>query len=96
MDNEKNLNVLIEEFTNDHPVIVTELNDRLEKFNGVLKDFVYENRSEFVSDSLENTYKNIKVFSEVATSQYMTELAEVVNQLTGDSTVMNESIDNYL
>ena len=97
MANQEDMGVIVEDFIAKNPEIISEIETRLENFRGLLKTFVYENQGEFISDSLENTYKNIRTFAEVASAQYMTELSEVGSRISDElSGEINESINNYL
>ncbi len=46
------------------------------EFKDILKNFVLSNPQEFIGENIEQTVKNIGVFTEVATAQYITEISD--------------------
>ncbi len=67
----------------------------------ILKSFVLANPVEFIGENLEQTKKNIKVFAEVATCQYIHEISSLMSQslnVEDEATQLqeNELIKSYL
>lgn len=80
-----------------HGELLQEADAALEDFRKVMKAFVLANTTEFLGETLDETKKNIKVFSEVATSQFITEITSICGQMTADQNVVAEqSINDYL
>jgi hypothetical protein len=84
--------------------VVSDIASEVYGFSKVLKAFALNHPEEFLDETIEDTVKNLRVFSEIATAQYITELcsingsmiaAEIMNSEThsaGDSS----SLDDYL
>ncbi|MEM3452043.1 MAG: hypothetical protein QW835_00250 [Candidatus Hadarchaeum sp.] len=53
--------------------LLNEAVDSVDWFGGVLKNFIRENILEFIGETKEDTLKNIRVFSEIATAQFLAE-----------------------
>jgi len=49
----------------------------VEEFKSTIKEFVMENLPEFIGENLDDTIKNIRVFAEVTTAQYMYEISNL-------------------
>ena len=49
-------------------------------FKEQIKSYIKENWTEFLGENLEDTKKNIKVFTEVAVSQYFTETSDLLSE----------------
>lgn len=67
-------------------------------FRHKLNHFVTSNFDTFLGESIDSTYKNIKVFSEVATSQYISEVNAVCNFLASEESeleTVNEAVSEY-
>jgi len=56
-----------------------------------LKVFILNHPEEFISESIEDTYKNIRVFTEVAVSQYVTEISNLYGNLIEAQTKAGEA-----
>jgi hypothetical protein len=66
-------------------------------YGKTLKAFVLENFGEFVGSSLEETYKNIRLFSEVATMTFINEAVHAQAALLPDREDLQETgINDYL
>ncbi len=87
----------MQSFVEKHGDLISEAAEETREFGKVLKSFVIENFEEFVGDNLEETYKNVRLFSEVAT---MTYINEAVHMKAADIPVeiaeATGSIDDYL
>lgn len=79
----KMLNVLLEnegiqaELANNEDKIL-EASILVGQFPEVIKEYIAENMSEFIGDTIQETYSNMHVFTESATRNFMQEL---VNQM---------------
>jgi len=92
MENEEVTNFLTENVE-----MLNEAEAAVGQFPTVLKQFVIEHPQEFIAESLDETFKNIRVFSEVATSQFITE----VTSMYGTSAVQEQqttdtAMDDYV
>ena len=67
----------IKTFLEDNTEIIQEAEMAINDFSKVLKAFVLKHPKEFVSENLEETYKNIRVFTGIATAQYITEITNM-------------------
>jgi predicted house-cleaning noncanonical NTP pyrophosphatase (MazG superfamily) len=67
-------------------------------YGKTLKNFVLENIEEFIGQNLEETYKNIRLFSEVATMTFVNEAIHAQAALAVDKEQLEESggINEYL
>lgn len=84
-------------FVEKHEGLIQEAAEQTREFGKFLKAFVLEHFEEFVGQNLEETYKNIRLFSEVST---MTFINEAVHMKASDIPVeiaeATGSIDDYL
>jgi hypothetical protein len=95
-----------EDFKNymtENTELLTEAETAVEELPKILKSFVLANPTEFIGENLDQTKKNIKVFTEVATCQYIQELSSVmaeqlkVEEDANDTNLEeNELIKSYL
>ncbi len=51
---------------------------KVDDFRKVLKSFVLANPKEFLAENVDQIKKNIRVFTEVATAQYITEVSSMI------------------
>lgn len=66
-------------------------------YGKTLKAFVLENFEEFVGANLEETYKNIRLFSEVATMTFINEAVHAqASQIPDLEMTESEGINEYL
>lgn len=78
-------------------VALYEANQAIMDFPKVLKAFVMANPQEFIVESIEETFKNIRVFSEVATQQFITEVTSMKAADLANIQIQNESnLSDYL
>ncbi len=71
MENEE-----IKEVLSENEEIIAEADALVSDFKDVIKNFVLSNPTEFIGENIDQTVKNIRVFSEVATAQYITEVTD--------------------
>ncbi len=92
MENEQVQEVLI---ANEE--LITEAAAQADEFSKVIKGFVIEHPEEFLGENTEETYKNIRLFAEVATAQYMTEITTLYGLvMESNEQVKKSGIDDYL
>ncbi len=60
-----------------HEDVIVEAMTLVNDFQKEIKAFILNNPEEFIGESIEETYKNMRVFSEVGTSQYITEISNL-------------------
>jgi len=85
-------------------VFVEQNNDLIEEavaatydYGKTLKAFVLEHFDEFVGANLPETYKNIRLFSEVATMTFINEAVHAQSALVPDGEALQEGgINDYL
>ena len=101
-DNKSYVEALLESdemkaFVEKHEALIAEAANETREFGKLLKSFVLEHFEEFVGQNLEETYKNIRLFSEVST---MTFINEAVHMKAADIPVQiaeaNGGINDYL
>jgi len=76
------LNTLMESeemelFVESNQELITETTESVEQFKEVLAEYVVNNPTIFVEEDMEDMKKNIRLFSEVATEQFMHEITTV-------------------
>ena len=81
MDQLENIKTMMESeeiksILSENDDLIAETSEAVYNFGKTLKAFVLANEQEFLGENLEETFKNIRVFSEVATAQYITEITE--------------------
>lgn len=82
--------------------VISEMISDVNELPKHLKAFVLANPTEFVGESVEETYKNVRIFAEVSTAQYLAELSHLyAPDMTGsDDEVVEETeqadINDYL
>ena len=77
--------------------IIVEAVEQANEFSKVLKSFALDHSEEFLGENIEETYKNVRLFSEVATAQFMTEITNLYGSVVTETEEVKESgIDEYL
>ena len=90
-----------EDFQNymvEHQELFMEAEQKVNDFSKVLKSFVIANSKEFLAENIDQTVKNIRVFAEIATHQYTTELSSMMSyQLASEdpNSITEDSKDEY-
>jgi len=74
-----------------HEDMLVEAVDLIQDFSKTLKSFVLSNPDEFIGETVEDTSKNIRVFAEVATAQYVHEISSLCGTLISQETPIQES-----
>lgn len=94
MESEETKNLISE-----NEELITEAIGEATEFSKVLKVFALEHPEEFLGENTEETYKNVRLFSEVATAQFMTEVTNVYGSVISEQqtqTIQESGIDDYL
>lgn len=91
-------NESVKSFVELNETVIAEAEENVAQFKNDLKRFVLANPEEFLAESLNETRKNIRTFSEVATAQYMSEVSSFYSEKAQQ---INESgttggIEDYL
>lgn len=84
-------------FVENHNELIEEAVAATYDYGKTLKAFVLENFEEFVGANLEETYKNIRLFSEVATMTFINEAVHAQAASIPDQESLQEGgINDYL
>jgi hypothetical protein len=75
-------NALVEK----HEGVIVEAMSLVNDFQKTLKAFVLNNPEEFIGENTEETYKNIRVFSEVGTAQFVAEVSNLYGGVIQEQT----------
>lgn len=75
-------NTLVEK----HEGVIVEAMSLVNDFQKTLKAFVLNNPEEFIGENTEETYKNIRVFSEVGTAQFVAEVSNLYGGVIQEQT----------
>lgn len=67
-------------FFENNQELINEVAVQAGEFSNTIKDYVYSNPEVFMEADVSNMVKNIRIFSESAMSQYMTEITNVASQ----------------
>lgn len=88
-----------------HEDVIVEAMTLVNDFQKDIKAFVLNNPEEFIGENVEETFKNIRVFAEVGTAQYVAEVsnlyssavqAEVVEESAAAAVVDDKGLQEYL
>ena len=84
-------------FENENQDVINEMDYKLSNFDHVMKAYVLANPGEFIAENLDETFKNIVVFSEAAKAQYMTELSAMYGNAFAENQVQYETtVEDYI
>ena len=84
-------------FVEKHEALITEAAEQTREFGKFLKSFVLEHFEEFVGQNLEETYKNIRLFSEVSTMTFINEAVHMkAAGIPLEIAAANGGINDYL
>lgn len=96
------VNALLEsegnELVEKHEGVLVEAMLLVNDFQKDLKAFVLNNPVEFIGENTEDTFKNIRVFAEVATSQFVSEVSNLYGGIIQEEVVVpgDKGISEYL
>jgi len=80
-----------------HEDVIVEAMTLVNDFQKDLKVFILNNPEEFLGESIEETYKNMRVFAEVGTSQYVSEISNLYGELVQERTLTeDQGLAEYL
>ena len=86
-------NTLIEK----HEGVIVEAMINVNNFQKDLKAFILNNPQEFIGENIEETYKNMRVFAEVGTAQYVAEISNLYGGVIQEQVVVeDQGIGEYL
>lgn len=91
LENDENTNIM-----NENQEMINEADQMINEFRDVAKNFVAANSSEFIGEDAQDTYKNIRVFTEAATAQFMREVAGMASNVYKDQIGSRPKLDDYL
>ncbi len=87
-------------FVEENEELINEAVIATHDYGKTLKAFVLENFDEFIGANLEETYKNVRLFSEVATMTFMNEAihaqAVAMGEIEEEKEIAEGGIDDYL
>jgi hypothetical protein len=73
-----------------HEDVIVEAMSLVNDFQKEIKAFIINNPEEFIAETVEETYKNMRVFAEVATSQYVTEVSNIYGSTIQEQVVTED------
>lgn len=71
-------------YIHEHQDVFLEAEELVQDFSKVIKSFILSNPSEFLAESVEQMQKNIRVFTEVATAQYIQEISSMAGNVISE------------
>ena len=83
-------NALVEK----HEDVIVEAMTLVNDFQKDIKSFIINNPAEFIGENVDETYKNMRVFSEVATAQYVSEVSNIFASSIQEAEVVEEAISD--
>lgn len=84
-------------FESENQDVINEMDYKISNFSHVAKAYVLANPGEFIAENLDETYKNIVVFTEAATAQYMAELSAMYGSYFAGQEIQYETtVDDYI
>jgi hypothetical protein len=86
-------NALVEK----HEDVLVEAMSLVNDFQKTLKAFILNNPEEFIGENTEETYKNMRVFAEVGTAQFISEVSNLYGGVIQEQTLTEDKgIAEYL
>ena len=84
-------------FVEKNETLIQEAAEQTREFGKFLKAFVLEHFEEFVGQNLEETYKNIRLFSEVSTMTFINEAVHMkASEIPVELAEATGGIEDYL
>jgi hypothetical protein len=94
------VNALLEsegtELVEKHEEVIVEAMTAVNDFQKDIKSFIINNPVEFIGENVDETYKNMRVFAEVATAQYVSEISNIYSGAVQDQVVEEAATDKGL
>jgi hypothetical protein len=73
-----------------HEDVIVEAMTVVNDFQKDLKAFILNNPQEFIGENTDETYKNMRVFAEVGTAQFVSEISNIYGTSLQEPTVVEE------
>jgi len=90
----KRVNALLESEGNalveKHEDVIVEAMTLVNDFQKDLKAFIINNPEEFIGETVEETYKNMRVFAEVGTAQFVSEVSSLYGGVIQEQVVTED------
>jgi hypothetical protein len=84
-------------FRENHSELLIEADQQVADFKNTITRFVLDNPKEFIAEDIDQTYKNIKVFSEIATAQFSAEISAIYgNGINENEILASHSVNDYI
>lgn len=81
----------------NHEDVIVDAMVLIKDFQKDIKSFVLNNPEEFIGENVEETFKNIRVFTEISTSQYVTEISNLYSSVIHERAIHEDrGIQEYL
>lgn len=95
------VNALLEsegaELVEKHEDVIVEAMTLVNDFQKNIKAFILNNPDEFIGENTDDTYKNMRVFTEVALSQYVSEISNLYGSSIQEQVVVEDKgLQEYL
>jgi len=95
------VNALLEsegtELVEKHEDVIVEAMSLINDFQKNIKAFILSNPSEFIGENTDDTYKNMRVFTEVSLSQYIAEISNLYGASIQEQFVIaDKGLQEYL
>ena len=71
--------------------LILEATSQVQGFYGILQNYIAENLTEFLDETLEETAKNIYTFSTYATRQFLNEISAVYGKQIHQAEILKEA-----
>ena len=75
MENEQ-----IQEMINEAEDLITEAVEESVRFPKIIKSFILNHPEEFIGENIEDTKKNIRVFTEISTQEYFKAVSDIITE----------------
>ena len=85
-------------FLNENQDFIMELSQEVDSFGEIIKEYIDRYPDEFLAESLDETFKNIRVFAEFATCAYINELTSIHGQAIAEqqAPASTDTLSEYL
>jgi len=95
------LNALMESeemktFTENNQELITETSQAVEAFAEEIREYVVKNPDVFMDAKVENIEKNIRIFTEAAICQFLTEAVSVNSPKTDEPVTEENVLNDYI
>ena len=95
------VNALLEsegtELVEKHEGVIVEAMSLVNDFQKNIKAFILSNPNEFIGENTDDTYKNMRVFTEVSLSQYIAEISNLYGaSIQKQVVIADKGLQEYL